>query len=75
MPIWIQVIPTIDSAQLQVPLGVSHHFVPLGSCCPKDSFLGGPMRLGAAVGAVNREALNAGLLDGLLGVAGMITLW
>ena len=33
------------------------------------------MRLGAAVGAVNREALNVGLLDGLLGVAGMITLW
>jgi len=33
------------------------------------------MRLGAAVKSVNREALNVGLLDGLLGVAGMITLW
>jgi hypothetical protein len=74
MSIRIQVIPTINSAQLQVPLRVSHHCGPLESC---EGLLPGrphaPGR-GRSVGE-SRGAFYVGLLDGLLGVAGMITLW
>ena len=72
MSIRIQVIPTINSAQLQVPLRVSHHCGPLESC--EGLLPGRPHAPGRRRGiGESRGAFYVGLLEGLLGVAGMIT--